>query len=262
MARKKRWETTPAQDGVKNFDLFSWKYFHDFIYAEMLDFRYYIWRGHRCDNWLLKPTLDRLLDRLSKGADSEAREEHLSAFKYAARGRRGPNPPLLSTENEWWALGQHHGLATPLLDWTASPFAAAYFAFVGSGSPQTSRRAIYALQPFVIEETSTELVMQHVGPERPPIIEFIRPLADDNPRLVSQGGLFSRAPDGVDIETWVRQHYAGDRRYVLLKVTIPNNDREGCLKSLNRMNINHLSLFPDLYGAAKHCNTTLEVDGY
>ena len=49
---------------------------------------------------------------------------------------------------------------------------------------------------------------------------------------------------------------------VIRKIHVPNEDRDGCLKHLNSMNINHASLFPDLMGAARFCNMKLDVDGY
>src|SRR5207245_11317339 len=94
-------------------------------------------------------------------------------------------------------------------------------------------------------------------------IEFVRPMSDENPRLISQGGVFSRGPDGQDLETWIRANFKGEQDgYILMKILIPDADRESCLRSLNRMNINHLSLFPDLYGAAKFCNTSSEITKY
>jgi hypothetical protein len=92
-------------------------------------------------------------------------------------------------------------------------------------------------------------------------LEFIRPMQDDNSRLVSQAGLFTKVPAGLTIEEWLEE-YADDEpgSASLIKIVIPDDGRRECLRSLNRMNINHLSLFPDLYGAAKHCNNALEID--
>ena len=93
-------------------------------------------------------------------------------------------------------------------------------------------------------------------------MEFIRPLSDENQRLVNQGGLFTRAPDGEAVESWVQKNFIDDSGYVLMKILIPNKDRTECLTSLNRMNINHLTLFPDLYGATKYCNLFGEIKNY
>ena len=82
-------------------------------------------------------------------------------------------------------------------------------------------------------------------PPRPPV-EFIRPLSDENSRLVNQAGLFSRSPDGIYLKSWINDKFESERSYILIKILITNKDRKECLRTLNRMNINHLTLFPDI----------------
>jgi len=265
MARTKRWIEGDIIDGVGTIRIAAWKYFHDFIYSEMLDYRTYVYRGHRCDNWKLEPTLDRLLRQKSKLADTRARALHFKNFQYAVRGRRGPNPASLKSDNDWWALGQHNGLATPLLDWTTSPFVAAFFAYERTKGDDTAQRAIWAVSESGVDVKGRAILQEADKKKvaRPQVTELFRPLSDENSRLVSQGGLFSRTPDGIDLETWVRQNFKGEtREYQLIKILLPRRDRLGALRSLNRMNINHLSLFPDLLGASQFCNADLLIDEY
>jgi len=288
MSRPKRWRESAVVDGVCEVSLHQWRYFVEYIQQEMLDYPSYIWRGHRRIDWLLESTFDRTARRLGIASEkiSYLRYVHLKKFKSAVRGRRGANPPIPKDENEWWTLGQHHGLSTPLLDWTTSPFVAAYFAFISEGTDtdRTPRRVVYALQRHGIDSRASEIQvrlreehrakveeMKAKGNHlvalaenfevRPPV-EFISPMSDENARLVSQGGLFSRAPDGADLESWIRLNFKGSTKFALIKITIPDKDRGEALKSLNRMNINHLSLFPDLYGASKFCNLALDLKRY
>jgi len=166
----------------------------------------------------------------------------------------------LQSENDWWALGQHFGLATPLLDWTRSPFAAAYFAFEGISPDPTEYRVVYALNQTAVENKNEELLNGESHEQgRLPIIEFFDPMSDENPRLVNQGGCFTRAPIGTPIEDIITSTFEDSPAPVLLRIEIPNSDRVSCLRALNRMNINHLSLFPDLGGASRSTNLRLEL---
>ena len=79
----------------------------------------YFYRGLSDFDYELKTSLMRL-----GGAYDELEPHLLRNFKKYAF-----NPEISrSTDWDWLALAQHHGLPTRLLDWTYSPFAALHFA--------------------------------------------------------------------------------------------------------------------------------------
>ena len=128
------------EQGVVQYELESWQEFLPLITETLSNAPALIYRGQANSDWKVESTLDRLERRFPtktyciqgkpqrEDFPPAARETHLRAFKETARGKRGLNPPDLD-EDEWWALAQHHGLATPMLDWTYSPFVALFFAF-------------------------------------------------------------------------------------------------------------------------------------
>jgi hypothetical protein len=248
--------------GIKEIEFDTWDEFTSFV-NKNLKYRHFIWRGQTDSSWLLEPTLERILKKTGKASYTKIINEHLKRFQYAIRGRRGLNPSHLETENEWWALGQHNGLATPLLDWSKSPFVAAFFAFNSSGKSSTNKHAIYGISKTSFEWKSNTIKKDHKGSTRPAIIEFIEPLSDENARLVNQGGLFSRSPAGVDIELWMKTNFQKDDDKIRMwKLLFSESIRNVILQSLNRMNINYASLFPDIYGASKFVNMDLEIKNY
>ncbi len=253
---------TAIRNGVQIIHLSSWKAYYTFINNRLRNPHTYVFRGQRRSSWKLETSLDRAAYLLSTTVNPT---RHLQQFKLSTRGRRGANPQALD-EPEFWALGQHYGLWTPLLDWTESPHVALYFAFKEKSEKDTGTRAVYALSRNTVVARSVEISKLHaLSPSRPNIIEFIIPKSDENSRLINQRGLFTRGTIGVDMGTWVRRYFNGEaRRPVLIKLVIPESrgDRLDVLRSLNRMNINHLSLFPDLGGSAEYCNLSLAIPGY
>lgn len=262
MARTPRWVTGVSVNGVTEYTLSSWKYFSDFVNSTLINYTTYVYRGHANSLWKLEPTLDRII----KSATSPDRSKHLERFKFETRGRRGPNPIKIIDDNDWWALGQHHGLATPLLDWTESPFVALYFAASRAKIEKSKNYSVYAISQVSIRAINDAIKKDEASPlinGRKQTVKIVRPFSDENQRLVSQRGLFTRGPNNVDLESWVQAHTDESHdRVRLIKVTIPTTGSLECLRYLNRMNISHSTLFPDLPGASEFCNLHLSLKKY
>jgi hypothetical protein len=252
-----------------------------------------VYRGHGGHNWQLSSTLGRLF--VNGEIPSGKRARLLRQFKLSMRGRGYDLAPLESDE-EVWAVGQHYGLKTPLLDWTRSPFVALFFAFEKhenqAETDDNPSRAVFCINKTRLEEDVGEEFVEKI---------FLEPEDHRNSRLVNQSGLFTIAPDGNDnlVSLIVKELDDADllgsvdetesskepdehaspeadegdvvfavrdrKRAQLLsdyifKLHIPNsmNGRKGCLEALRQMNIHHGNLFPDPGGASDFCNDWLE----
>ena len=236
--------TRNLSEGVITADLSSWEEFSNMVTGRLLNTSNYIWRGQRSPDWLLESTFNRMLKKF----DNNDSLRHLKRFKIGTGGRGELNLENMGSDDEWWAAGLHNGPVTPLLEWTISPFIAAYFAFY-EGDNEQEKRAIYAFAPRVARVINKELKMKNPGASEDDLfVKYINLSFDDNSRLANQSGLFTKSPTGVDIERWVRENFSvvSKAKVILLKLTLPNAERTTILKVLNRMNINKSTLFPDL----------------
>ena len=250
----------------------------------------YVFRGHRDPGWKLLPSLyryfqDSFADTSSPEVVLAAKQDAgiktasiIRDFTLSLRGTQylrsshdrflaifesQPNlhikelfksvqgdAELSATVFETWALGQHHGLFTPLLDWSESPLVSLYFAFEkpDDREPTPEYRAVYALNRSLIRERCS-----HADFERAQVA-FVSPLTRYNYRLLSQRGLFTYAFDYRAMEDWIAEVFRGERLPALFRILIPNRNQPECLRWLNRMGINPQTLFPDLIGFAAHSN--------
>ncbi|MCS6997660.1 MAG: FRG domain-containing protein [Casimicrobiaceae bacterium] len=223
-----------------------------------------IYRGHRRYDWPLTPSLGRLDPR--NIITEEVANAQLRLFRRAVRGRIADRTLVEEAEEyELWSVGQHHGLMTPLLDWTYSPYVALFFAFEREdrrGEPDNPYRAL-----FVLNKTHVE------ADDRCPNVSVLEPRKDDHGRLVNQAGLFTYSAYGNTLENFLidslrdevlgkvsEEDEAQELAKYICKIYIPNEGRAECLRHLRMMNVHHASLFPDLLGAAKYCNILIEQE--
>lgn len=248
----------------------TWEEFHDLVKTYRSGHRdaEYVFRGQHRFDWPLQPTLD----RLSSGAiEEEIAKKQLRNFRLSVRGRV-PDSAFHNVDDvDVWAMGQHHGLATPLLDWSSAPYVALFFAFLnedpstwvdGDGEPENQSRVIYVLNKSFIEDLVNDDDHDPLDDDYPKIVE---PSKDDHGRLVNQAGLFTMAPYRETIESSLIKALTdsdvniddpNELSKYICKIHIPNSTeiRRMCLQHLRKMNIHYGSLFPDVIGASGYCN--------
>lgn len=241
-----------TENSVQYIEVSGWDIFVSTINQICIGSTGYIFRGHSSDKWLLESTLDRKLKEVSNEFSNDTayeliKEKLLNKFKYSTRGLIGANPP--QNPHEWWELGQHFGLWTPFLDWSRSPFVAAYFAISGA-KKEGEEYCVWALSTKTIEEKGT--IDANVN------VELYDPISSNNPRLLRQQGLFTINNHLNDIESWVSTNFREEQGISLYKIILKDLDSSNALVMLDKMNISDSTLFPDLMGSASYSNKCLQ----
>jgi FRG domain len=197
----------------------------------------YLFRGVANADWRLVSSFDRqfpaVADRHRLSLDL------LRAFREACDGQ--VEPAVLESDEALLALGQHHGLPTRLLDWTTSPFIAAFFALsTALTEPERPGRlaSVWALH------LDAPIWDAELG------VSVIRTRTLGNPRIRSQGGCFTRSLTPFES----LEEYVTEARYdgaALTQLSFPARDAKRGLSELAMMGITSERLFPDINGAAQ-----------
>jgi len=217
----------------------SWREFHDFAIGYAANPRerreQFLFRGHSDSGWPLITTLD----RHRSFSDDPSRTEHynllLAEFRREAFGV-GPLSLNLPKNDAFELLARHHGVPSPFLDWTGSPYIASFFAFDGATDPKRSVSIfVFDRGRFLPRGSEVDLI------DDPESIRL-------NRRALQQQGSFIR------INT-IREAVEDLLGSALSKIVMPARIRRLALTDLDEMTITAASLFADLDGAARTART-------
>jgi hypothetical protein len=250
-----------ARQPYRQIRLESWDAFLKLITSR--PYNNWAFRGERDERWPLYSSLSRYLQNfgVSPLAWPEQEARILRIFKRKAH-QFLVQPPDPDDDFQWLALMQHHGAPTRLIDFTWSPYVAAFFALERS----LADGVVWALNPARVDSTRAPRHRQMdprpkgnfrryflTGKHR--LIWMGEPLTM-NRRLIAQSGTFA-VPGvlNVPIEEILD---AADRENIMAKLVLANAVREVGMRELYRMNITYATLFPDLDGLAKSMGYELE----
>lgn len=138
------WKEISSENGIRVVEVPDFEAFSRFVTVGFGDSDCdWVWRGQRRSDWQITSTLRR---------SGKPEMAHLHNFRDAVArctdtdyDISDSNPNAKDARLRLWALGQHHGLFTPLIDWTVYPFAALFFAFVEPDKEPPEFRAVFAL---------------------------------------------------------------------------------------------------------------------
>jgi hypothetical protein len=161
----------------------------------------------------------------------------------------------LEDKNDFGAfinLIQHHGYPTPVLDWSYSPYVAAFFAFRGITNEQAAKAPPESkVRIFVFDSAAwtryLEPVVQLIHPK---LYVTVREFAGiENERMIPQQAA-STVSSVDDIETHIRNKETDTRKY-LQAIDLPMRERKQVIRELSYMGITAGSLFPGLDGVCQ-----------
>jgi len=225
--------------------------------AELFTLQKFFWE---CDSQGLSLPNDSQLLRRQLAQFDMIVDDH---FEETADGSpMGLWPPevLLPT----FALAQHHGIPTRLLDWTRKPFVAAYFAardaarvrFKNDSRVEWTRLVVYAFKASVLEFDYAE--------RRERFTSIVAAPRHGNPNLHAQAGVFTvqrlaglSIGDPVDRRSFDDQLSAAagnypDSEWPLLRVfTLPNRCSTELLWLLYLEGLTASAVFPGFNGVAE-----------
>jgi hypothetical protein len=171
---------------------------------------------------------------------------------------------------ESWMLMQHHYAPTRLLDWTLSPYVAAYFAcrdnikengavwILHGGFLHTQMEKIYNVEHVILTNYPENFFTK---PDSTAETFFANPKTKTD-RMAAQQGLFTVCRNISGIQHEIISNACKEEPKVFQKIIIPSDQKVEFLRKLHAMNITANSLFPGLDGLGQSVKELMILNAY
>jgi hypothetical protein len=257
---------------LEKINIDSWEVFNEHIFKDAWDHKinryrsWYLFRGLPDSSYQMETSLKRL-----GHTDEQTREierKILATFKKYAHRDAAEG----TSDWNWLALAQHHGLPTRLLDWTYSPFVALHFAVGEIPNPEkdgvvwmVNSKEVHSHLPQEIEaarEMAGHLIanVRVLSEIAENIEDFDRLQTHDKgsfalffeppsltERIVNQSALFSVLSDAAEqFDDWLKS-----RKVPYIQLIIRGDKKWEFRDKLDILNIHERVLFPGLDGLSR-----------
>jgi hypothetical protein len=233
---------------IRTLSYHSWRNFKSEIFSDlygsddMFCQKLYIFRGQSCADWRIISSFDRFVERFGITEDRRNLEVEL-LDKFCENCKLCGVDLKDHNEEKIRALAQHNGLPTRLVDWSYSPYIAAFFAFASIvlSSDISDHVAIYALK-----------LGDNIWNEESGI--SVHEKSDiNNLHQLRQRGVFTLNKSAESsIEDYLK-YMSGKGKNVsgaLIKIILPSTEKICALADLDAMGITYTTLFSGIESCA------------
>jgi hypothetical protein len=211
-----------------------------------------LFRGHGDASWSLKTTLERFTEYQFTMADYLKRMNAVKPAVVSLTGKEWILPEGLDCTYtphapppgyEFMIYLRHHGFPSPLLDWTRSPYVAAYFAFHRRDVQNNEHVAIYSYASRTMYKRPRSVEAGDIIKLGPNVVSHRRHYLQQSQYTICVKRLENEHPEFVyarheDIETKPGESFHRFKKYL-----IPRSERKKVMNRLALMNITGFSLF-------------------
>jgi len=277
--------TRPAiLDRIRFTPLDDWRQFVDFsesltevgLPTEVA----YLFRGQPNADWSLLPSFTRYANQAQLTVEQALKLEEQALTEFTRQAHLHLAPNILRETSGlmgWWSLMQHYNAPTRLLDWTKSPFAAAYFAveryldkpgviwIVHVRTVKDYMRSHFGQENLTLNQgdEAEEAALRGPLPQDQAALYFVRRPRETD-RMAAQQGYFSVSPqvlaDHAKLLHAATLNALPDPQFFCF--VVKPDQKLGFLRRLLAMNVTARSLFPGVDGLGKTVEELVRVASY